>query len=195
MGEYAKLGNQTIKIGTCEDMYYLRYDDRYRLVHISGNINPCSFTDIIGCRFRIPFPDEDTNGPGGYEDYSRSLPLYKNPKDERSVATPFPAETLQEQPGIVQLSHKCGYLIDVTCHHGARLPEMDGEATITWNGRDPFMIHLSSIKAVGREDLRPVVRCKFCGSAWLCEWGEIEPYLDGADERLKKRLVKYKNES
>ena len=40
MGEYAKYNNQEIKIGTCETMYYLRYEDRHKVKALKGNVDP-----------------------------------------------------------------------------------------------------------------------------------------------------------
>ena len=52
MGEYAirKSDRESIKIGTCEDMYYLRYEDQNKVTP-----DECSG---FGYRWRIPFPDE-----------------------------------------------------------------------------------------------------------------------------------------
>ena len=39
MGEYAirKSDGESIKIGTCEDMYYLRYEDRFKVTPEEGS--------------------------------------------------------------------------------------------------------------------------------------------------------------
>ena len=66
MGENALYHGHTIKIGTCEDMYYLR-PDQIDLVE-----SP-SLTDITDLRFRFPFPDEDDREPGDFDDYDRGL--------------------------------------------------------------------------------------------------------------------------
>ena len=60
MGEYAirKSDRQSIKIGTCEDMYYLRYEDQDKVTPESGS--------DFGFRWRIPFPSEDKILPGDY---------------------------------------------------------------------------------------------------------------------------------
>src|SRR5437016_4579142 len=62
MGEYAQYGGQDVKIGTCEDMYYLRYDQRWQVQALDGNVNPV--LDVAHLRFRFPWPDEDTIPPG-----------------------------------------------------------------------------------------------------------------------------------
>ena len=69
MGEYAirKSDNDCIKIGTCEDMYYLRYEDQDKVTPDSGS--------GFGCRWRIPFPDEDHILPGDYDSGFRQVDL------------------------------------------------------------------------------------------------------------------------
>jgi len=66
MGEYAKLNGQSVKIGTCEDMYYLRADQAHRMTPERGNIDPVKQAESI--RFRFPFPQEDGIEPGAFQD-------------------------------------------------------------------------------------------------------------------------------
>lgn len=72
MGEYAKFKRTEIKIGTCEDMYYLRADQRHLVKALKGNVNPNS-DDRFDIRFRFPFPDEDHIQPGDFEEYDRAV--------------------------------------------------------------------------------------------------------------------------
>ena len=69
MGEYAirKSDRQSIKIGTCEDMYYLRYEDQDKVTPESGS--------DFGYRWRIPFPSEDNILPGDYDGGFRQIDL------------------------------------------------------------------------------------------------------------------------
>lgn len=54
MGEYAtiKATGDNVKIGTCESLYYLRFDQRELVIPEAG------WPDIY--RYRFPFPDEDS---------------------------------------------------------------------------------------------------------------------------------------
>ena len=72
MGEYANYRGDEIKIGTCESMYYLRYEDRHLVEWIRGNVDASRDTGLL---WRLPFPDEDGRGPGNYEDYGRGIQL------------------------------------------------------------------------------------------------------------------------
>lgn len=176
MGEYAVRisDNKEIKIGTCEDMYYLRFEDRAKVRRLSGNVDVNINAEAGECRFRLPFPDEDGIEPGNYEEYNRSQELYS---DNRRYYTDAPKDT-----GIIQLHHESGILINVPCYHGAKLPDVRGEKDVAvfWNGRDPGHIVLSSLRAVyheGRLSILPVLRCKYCSHAWRVPWISIWEYI------------------
>jgi len=189
MGEYAHYNGQQIKIGTCENMYYLRYDERHAVATIRGNVDPA--TDL-GLRFRVPFPDEDNMRPGSYEPYNRGERLYKMERDHmgREYSVDFSMPAAADSPGTIQLSHESGLLFCVPCHHGERLPDVAG-IRFHWNGKT-HSYELTSIKRHDDGNLWPVVTCRHCGQAWRAEWSEVLPYTHG---ELKRRLECYaKNE-
>lgn len=64
MGEYAtrKSDEAEVKIGTCEDMYYLRYEDRDKVRQLPNSLNAANELNL---RWRLPFPDEDSTRIGG----------------------------------------------------------------------------------------------------------------------------------
>ncbi len=66
MGEYAKYNGREVKIGTCENQYYLRADQARSVQPLRGNVDPVK--DAAAIRFRFPFPDEDQVGPGAFKD-------------------------------------------------------------------------------------------------------------------------------
>ncbi len=173
MGEYAMLNNEKVKIGTCADMYYLRYDQRYRVQALPGNVDP---VNTLGLRFRIPFLDEDFVEPGQFDSFRRLYPLVR-----------FPVADLIEQPGNIQLTHESGLLLNVPCHHGAKLPEAEGIG-VHWNGKAGWFIGLSALQSV-EGGVKPVLKCWFCCKAWVCDWDDVLPYVD--DKILRNRLEKY----
>lgn len=185
MGEYAKYNGQQIKIGTCESMYYLRYSDRHNVMPESGSLNPATTNNLF---WRLPFPDEDNIGPGGYSDYNRGLRLYKVEKDhlDQSIAIDFPADDLQDNPGTLQLRHESGLLVNVPCHHGAKLPDIQG-AEVFWNGKT-HSIELAFLKNTD-DGVLPVIRCRHCDKMWRCSWDEVLPYI--SDEIMRERLEAY----
>ncbi len=101
MGEYAKLGGRQVKIGTCEDLYYLRADQ-------VGRIDGYTFNPetLAAVRFRFPFPDEDDVAPGGFDPYDRGLTLWGFEQ---------PAEI---EHGTVQFTARNGYLTSLQCPEG-----------------------------------------------------------------------------
>jgi hypothetical protein len=170
-----------IKIGTCDNMYYLRYEDRNNVTPLSGNVNPAKDK---GLRFRLPFPDEDHVAIGEYEDHTRGYRLSKQTviKGEYSeytawVGFEFP-DSEAVQPGIIQLSHTSGLLINVPCHHGKKLPDVaGGEIKAFWNGKDNHQIELKFVKACEDGVMRPVIGCKYCREMWLVDWADIRDYV------------------
>ncbi|HXK37027.1 MAG TPA: hypothetical protein VJ553_05605, partial [Candidatus Paceibacterota bacterium] len=64
MGEYAMFGEREIKIGTCEDMYYLRADQVQSVRKTRAGHTNVSDPDVLKVvRFRFPWPDEDGKEP------------------------------------------------------------------------------------------------------------------------------------
>lgn len=197
MGEYAKYNGRDIKIGTCEDMYYLRFEDRGKVRHISGNVNPAVDREAAELRFRLPFLDEDDCGPGNYEEYNRSLRLCDCGKigSKLNYCRDFADESLAEKPGTVQLHHESGLLVNVPCYHGIRLPDL-GECKTFWNGKS-YSLVLSSLRGVmdnGTLKLLPVVRCRWCDEAWRYDWANIWDYIPEAtieQKMFKDRLQPY----
>ena len=184
MGEYAKLGGESIKIGTCESMYYLRWNDRFRVDPQPGNVDP---QKDAGLFFRLPFPDEDELLPGEYSDYQRG---YRLGRKDRQYWEDWTPDGLDEaDPGNVQLHHQpSGLLLSVPCHHGTKLPDV-GEARAHWNGKK-HALELAHVKSMPDGTLRPVYRCRFCGSMWSDDWEAILPYC-GLDKEMLRRLEAY----
>jgi|SRR5215216_7670035 len=71
MGEYAKYNGQEIKIGSCEDMMYLRADQAMKVQPVYGSVDPARRADKI--RFRFPWPGEDHIAPGAFDDYDKTV--------------------------------------------------------------------------------------------------------------------------
>ena len=164
-------------------MYYIRYEDRARVTALNGNVDPSTEKNLF---WRLPFPDEDNNGPGAYDDHKRGYRLYRMP-DDGGYAKDYPADNLSDNPGRIQLIHESGLLLSVACHHGAKLPEGNADFRPAWNGKS-HSIELAHIKNTA-DGVLPVIRCRHCGSMWRCDWEDILPYV--SDNKLKQRLEIY----
>lgn len=101
MGEFAKYNGTEIKIGTCENMYYLRADQARLVDWIPGNVDPIKNAHHI--RFRFPFPDEDNVRPGEFVSHDKAgvLSNFTIPVDVDHNAIQFRADV--------------GYLVSLPC--------------------------------------------------------------------------------
>jgi len=146
MGEYAKYQGKEIKIGTCEDMYYLRYDQRHDVVPMRGSLTPSAPNILKVIRFRFPWPDEDGTAPGAFDDYNRGVIIPR-------AAPPHGLEHYT-----IQWSHPAGYVMFTPCPEGTVI------AGVHRNG------HIGSVRLVQQAMrggwLAPVFACATCGAKW-----------------------------
>lgn len=188
MGEYAtrKHDRQQIKAGTCEDLYYLRWEDRFCVEPLRNNVDPATET---GLRFRLPFPDEDDVLPGEYEDYDRGVRLFRTAKDNfHEYAEDYQVDESAD-PGSIQFTHPSGLLFSVPCHHGAKLPVIPG-IQFHWNGKS-HSIELCQVKVLDDGSVVPIIRCRHCGHKWRSTWEKVIPYIQ--DDELLRRLLVHAN--
>jgi len=93
MGEYVKINGESVKIGTCEDLYYVTIPQFKKslpnMEHAEGSTDPKDYLTDGVSRFRFPFPDEDDSEIGSFEDYQRGWHVRLNRADE-DVAKLFP---------------------------------------------------------------------------------------------------------
>ena len=192
MGEYAtrKSDQHDIKIGTCESMYYLRFDDISLIVYDHNLLEP-------GNSFRLPFPDEDDLPPGadGYHDngYDRSVILMPYADHDIGKDVEFDEPEARQWPGLIQAHNKhSGILVNFPCYHGV-LPEgsnktyKEGGIAFHWNGKTPTWA-LVRVKLT-KEGLVPLITCRHCGSLFRTTWAAV--LLHVADAHLRYRLMEY----
>ncbi len=177
MGEYAirKYDDIEIKMGTCENMYYIRYEDRNKVYAIEGNINPA---DTLNLRWRLPFPDEDNIIPGEYKEYNRAVRLCDKTGGD------FKFNDSIKFPGIIQLKHPSGLLVNVNCYHGEKLPKDTNDTKYHWNGKS-WSWELVFIKNT-EHGIKPIIHCRHCNKSWQCEWVDIIAYIP---RELEKRFM------
>lgn len=190
MGEYAtrKSDQAHIKIGTCESMYYLRFDDIHLIEYDHNLLEP-------GCSFRLPFPDEDDlpPGAGSYEEYERAVGLMPYTDQDTGKEMEFDDPWTRKWPGLIQAHHKTsGILVNFPCYHGI-LPEGNGKSykeggiAFHWNGKTPTWA-LVRVKLT-ETGLLPLITCRHCGQLFRTSWAAV--LLHVADERLRHRLMEY----
>jgi hypothetical protein len=164
MGEYARYQGQEIKIGTCEDMYYLRADQVCMVSPEYGNVDP--LRDARSLRFRFPFPDEDGIEPGAFDDHDRGLTV-------RGATAP------EVDHYSVQFSASNGYLVSLPCPEGIEhLTINDQVTTIHRNGYGGAVEIVQ--QRIWEDRLVLVCGCKGCGARWRCETlADAQSVLDG----------------
>ena len=179
MGEYAKFNGHEIKIGTCECMYYIRYEDRSRVQAEPNSVDPATQKNLF---WRLPFPDEDHLNPGDYPDHNRGVRLFSREHGD------FREESCIDDTGNMQMTHPSGLLANIKCYHGLKLPESSDDAGFHWNGKS-HSFELVLIKNT-TDGIRAVYHCRHCRQMWSTdEWETILPYI--LDEKLRERLSAY----
>jgi hypothetical protein len=160
MGEYANYLGKRIKIGTCEDMLYLRWDQRHLVTESETPLFDEKVLSVL--RFRFPWPDEDAITPGNYDDPFRGLRLdhgYENPKDM--------------EHGLVQFVHQAnGYLVSLPCPEANELTLNGKTITIHKNGYGGPASLIGQGWRGGR--LVGIARCNGCHYAYRLEDGQEE---------------------
>ena len=167
MGEYAIHKGQRIKIGTCEDMYYLRASQAAMVEPQPGNVFPMRTEARAVIRFRFPWPDEDHVEPGAFEPYERTVGLW-------DVSPPAELEH-----HAVQFVAQAGYNVCLPC------PESPAPAAITWHGgavkihRNGFGGPVGIVQQGFRNGVLALIcRCGGCGAKYnLPTWSDAEPVV------------------
>jgi hypothetical protein len=156
MGEYAvrRSDGERVKIGTCEQMYYLRADQIGDVDAEEGSVDPERHGREGSIRFRFPWPDEDGAAPGTFEDYSRSLviPGYAPPTELADSHYP------------VQFTAKPGYVCSLPCPESGNVPS---GLRVNRNGFRGAA-RLVSQRYIDSGALVPVLQCA-CGMQWRVE--------------------------
>lgn len=159
MGEFATYLGESIKIGTCENLYYLRPHQAQLVSPKGGSLDPIREAESI--RFRFPWPDEDNLPPGDdgpKHDYDRRLRL-------DGVSAPEGVE----HSSVQFLNQHLGYNVCLPCPESGETIE---GVTVHRNGfaGATFLCQ----QALRGGHLVPILQCA-CGARWnvptlqLCE--------------------------
>ena len=141
-----------------------------------------------GLFWRLPFPDEDHLDIGEYEDYDRGILLIGCPADVVNF------------PGSIRMEDKSGLIVDVACYHGVKLPAGGDIISSEWKQstfadfetvEKPKTKSCFMLKSVfnTEEKVRFCIECTDCGKSLVCDFEEIEEFID--NEELKNRLRAY----
>jgi hypothetical protein len=152
MGEYANTNDgRRIKVGTCEDLYYLRRDQLHTLS--PEGQREYGRADIY--RTRFPFPDEDDLPAGGFDDYGRGLLLpFTTAADDPWAQAPGQHDTLY---------HACNVRGSYNVNVALPCPASGLGASSPING---FPVEIIQQKALASGEVALVLRCGWCHSAY-----------------------------
>lgn len=173
MGEYIKLDGQHYKLGTCEDLYYVRLEQLQRWIaegrtaSLPGNLEPREYLDG-SFRFRFPFPWEDpiTNF---------NIPHGADPVSSQNFDYGF-GVSLDAEFGGVEFDHSPIYS-HIKAHGGGyglnvKLPcpqskewlscSVRTEYKSEWEGRSSYIQIVQQRPCEG--NIWTVVRCGHCGA-------------------------------
>lgn len=179
MGEYAKdrVTGDRIKIGTCEDLLYLRADQLGRIA-CDGDADPVRHLNVY--RFRFPWPDEDRVDPGQFDDPFRSLGVSVKPVDGIDHGT---VQFTSNYP------HK-GYVVSLPCPED---PANTGGPTIHRNGFSGSL-RISGqafrpVDEVGPVRLVTIVECGGCGHKYRATLEHAEEIVAELRERGSDKVA------
>jgi hypothetical protein len=161
MGEYALYNGQRIKMGTCENMYYLRADQAHLVKTVSDSLDPIAEAESI--RFRFPFPDEDEIKPGQFKDC------------DRAQGVPGVAAPLDIEHHFVQFNNSKGYYIGLPCPEYTILSK---SPLAFQRYGTPEAVRIVQQKALGGH-LVLIMECGGCGAKYRLETlAEAQPIVD-----------------
>lgn len=172
MGEYATFRGESVKIGTCEDMWYLRYDQRFKVTPEPGNVDPVR--DAAALRFRFPWPDEDNVEPGAFKDHGRGV----------AVTVDFPWMRDEIEHHTVQfVNREYGLNVCLPCPDGAG--DSHNVFTIHKNGYRGNVVLRQQRLVDGK--LVIVCECGSCGAAFRLPTYDVAMPVIEAFDKLSKR--------
>jgi hypothetical protein len=169
MGEYINWQGDSFKIGTCEDLYYVTFDDLLNMIKAGATKASGTPRDYVrdgGFRFRFPFPDEDQEDIGrkGDKSFDRGLVV---------VSPPEIVGEMEHSDLWVHLPIKggdFGYQVNAKVHCPQAKDADSGQ--FSQGGTTYNIIQIVQQKAVDN-NLWVVVRCPYCGTMIRLEpeWG------------------------
>lgn len=154
MGEYCNFG----KMGTCEEMYYLRAHQRGLVQPDPGSLNPADKHILPQIRFRFPWPDEDWCGPCEIGDWPYN----------RSIGFHTVDPVVVEHGSIQWQSAGGGYLVSLPCPEAQPTGyDLGGVMHPIHRNGHPGRVQLAQVGYRKRPDGSwhwvPILRCTGCG--------------------------------
>lgn len=182
MGEYIKIGEESVKIGTCENMYYATFE-QLKTAGAREYLNPKH-----GFRYRFPFPDEDGTKIGHYEDYNRGVLISVPKSTEVAIChgNTFYRTDQQKSGTGSNMPPAVGFRLP--CIQSADFPviKFDWDKT-----SEKVIFEIVQQKQVDGQ-LWTIVRCPYCGELSRIDAKEaiaIHEYVVQKGNDMQKKIV------
>ena len=176
MGEHVKLRGETVKLGTCEDLYYTRFEQLKAMVsecqEMPGNMPPEEYLNPAhGWRYRFPFPDEDDVGIGEYQDYDKAVTI-SVPLD---APIALDAESHRSVYRSIGVGEGYGYNVNarIPCPASKKMPELWCNGNVV----DYFPLQIIQQKPLPSGVVAVVLRCGWCKAGFRLEELDEVTYL------------------
>lgn len=168
MGEYGirRKDGKHVKIGSCEEMFNLRYEDRFEILKVKNSLDPKTCKNLF---WRLPIPAEDGTLPGEYDIKFDLAPFVHLPG--------YVPEDAAEMRAASERYHK------PHCCHGST-----AEYALAYS-EDKLFFNLIGIKNDDTKGMRALIRCRHCGELWTCDIIEVAEFIE--DPELKRRMLAY----
>ena len=166
MGEYALYKGEEVKIGTCNSMYYLRWEQRKSVTALPGNVNPAVMENKLW--YRAPRKREDGIEPGmfDFQGLCGVDPIRFYIKDEcKQYSEEVKGLATSEAGlGIVQVrAEKMGVTCNIPCYHGYTTELPKG---MFYNGFNPNTLGIAGL-GVRAGAAAALIGCVACGETFM----------------------------
>jgi len=171
MGEYVLWRGRLTKLGTLEDLFYVRYSDLVGGIALglaAKDRNSAAPAEYLAgpFRFRFPFPDEDrAAGAPGYDDWNYT----------RGVTLPWPEglESGPEHNTVWVNAPAIGEGYTLTAAAQLACPQDPAAPAELWHTNGGRVLQLIQQRPV-EGALWAVCRCPYCGALWRLPPGDGE---------------------
>lgn len=183
MGEYIEVGGKTLKLGTCENLYYVTFQKLVDMVgrakKVPGNAAPSEYL-TTDWRYRFPFPDEKDNFTTP-DDYQRSVNVIIHDEELLKVMEGFEHFGMQTQVLPTMGGNSSGLIsatLNIPC------PQSKDWKGFPYGKNVVGICQQKSTVEAGGPQLWTVVCCPFCGAKIRLDWAAADK-LANAVLRLK----------
>lgn len=188
MGEYArrKYDGERIKVGTCNEMYYMTLP---QLFDIHGTIG-----DVEDLIFRLPVKEEKDVLVGDFENHKVNLKLTRIIKDweEKDI------KLFKENKGYVSVQvplqnsdYGSGLRVGLKCSHGFNEEERneDGSLRTFYNGKAQHVFSMTGV-CIRNKKIYFVIECAICGKNFKLDYEEFKDCkMHGTDKAYINNVI------